>query len=523
MPGVPIPPIIAETVARNFAQRAAPVENKETTTAVDGVLRVTWRRQIFDVARKRAKFVDGVVATFGPSVLTAEELELDYEAKIGRARGKVRLVDPEGELEASDLIFNWQERTGEATDAFVRVADVRGQVGKITIRPDRWILERVYATASPRKTPDIAFRSKYVEVEPGKRGRARNPELLLFGKKLLSLPTSSFTLDRRVEGLRIPTVSFRQKEGFGMNWSSGVLLTDQSALNASLSAFPKNLPNYFVNYAISSTPPSASTGFITPRSELEERFSNGFLERIDVRAPEAEDADIRARRRTIAVQSSWNFATAGRFKDVTGITKPIELIGEMSGESNGWGYFSQARVHQIRATSKDAFQLRTMASTTLQGPKLQLARGLDLRYRVDLMGITSARATSSFARAALSASASPVRHWRLTAGYARGRDFGKTSYSFDALGRTHTAQIRVDGKIGNIDVGLMYKYDLGRKNWYDTEWMTSIPMGSFDFFMQARLFPRTSTFGLRLRAQQTLGRLADRNQVRMSQLQKPKK
>jgi len=520
------PPIGEPLELQRSIEPSLPVPPPEETAPVlpkGEKIEVTYGSVSYDAENEIAEFSKGVVATYGPTVLTADRLRLDYRTKTGRATGTVRVDDPEGSLKAHDFEFNWEERTGQAFQTEILVGRVSAKADSIRIVPvpgtdrNRWIIDGLFFTPSLAKKPDLAVSTKRVILETGRKGWIFRPNIHVFGKRVLQIPSSSFSLDKRVEGFRWPAISFQRKAGVGVSWGSGFLLSDQMALSAQVNSFPKVLPGTILAIAKSSVPPSKSTGFILPRSDMEERVRNGYLENIYVEDPAGEDEDIRVDRQTYALQTSWNQGSAGRLGNSTQISKRLELAGEWSGAKTGIGLWGQVRLQSLRTLNRDPWNERALFQGTAQSAPIRLLKGIELRTRADVFQTIGFDGDSfAWVRGSVSVIAQPHRYFRLGASYIRGKEWGQADYVLDRLFSKHAIHTRLDVNLGNYSFGLLHKYDIQRRYWYDTEWSFSFLAGSFQPYIQARLFPREFRLGFRLRAQDVFEKLTQRTQKRKS-------
>lgn len=450
---------------------------------------------------------------YGEVIMTCDEVHLDYKSKTGFARGNVVLTAAEGKLACNDLTFDWGLGTGSARDVRIDGLGMRGTAATLKITKERWELIDVYGTPSNRKTPDLAVKMPKLVLVPGRTGTASSPRIILFGKTMPPLPTSKFSLDKRVEGIRVPGVSFRRKAGLGISWSSGILLDDLTALSGTYNAFPESLPTMSLALTRSSVPPTKSTGFILPRTELGERAADGYLNNIVVDNPSDEDTNIRRPKSTYSIMSAWNLGTTARLQEADSISKLWEVSAERGGGSErGIGFLSQARVHQIRLGNKEPWKTRGIITGTLAGPRMKLTNRLSLQSRVDTLGaIGGGDKGFAWLRAEAGLIYEPSSRIRIGAAYVRGKEFGDALFSMDRLFSRHAGHIRADVLLKNMRLSALWKYDFHRQHWYDTEWAFSLAAGSFEPYVSTRLFPRETRIGIRFRINSFTDAITDRN------------
>lgn len=488
-----------------------PIPVTQNVEKIDDTLIVEWRSKRVDLERKVAVFEGGIKATYGPTVLTADRLEVDMENKRGRADGDVRVVDPEGELRGSNLRFNWKERTGEAEDVFVQVGPMKLRVARILIEPDNWTLEQVAATPSRTRPPEFTLGSKKVVLRTGRSGRAENPTVDIFGKRILQIPTTlGFSLDRRVTGFRFPAISFRRGAGFGLAWNSSVLLNDQTSFAVTSNLFPTSLPTYAAEVAWSHIPPTKSTGLISPRTELGERFGDSYLDTIATEDPAVEDDYLRDPRQTIAAGTYWNQSTRGRIEDSSSVSKRYELAAEVGGSLGPIGGYVQLRYQSIRPDGWSPFVDRLALTGSANLGSLRLAPGLDFRLRADFAGFFDGSGSFGWARGMASVVYQPVSRVRLAGGYVLGGQAGEPEFAFDRLYSDRGWHVRADLDLGSIKAGFLGKYDSRQGRWYDHEYGFSFAAGSFEPYILWRQFPGDVRIGFRIRGTDVFKKLQRR-------------
>jgi hypothetical protein len=93
-------------------------------------------------------------------------------------------------------------------------------------------------------------------------------------------------------------------------------------------------------------------------------------------------------------------------------------------------------------------------------------------------------------------------------------EFGNPLFEIDRLYSRQNFNLRADYKRGPYTTSLIWKYDLDRRKWYDTEYSFALASGSFEPFIGGRLFPKTVVFGVRLRTQDIFDRLSSRTVTR---------
>ena len=96
------------------------------------------------------------------------------------------------------------------------------------------------------------------------------------------------------------------------------------------------------------------------------------------------------------------------------------------------------------------------------------------------------------------------------AAFVYGSHTGEPTFDIDRLFATRAFHGRLDVDLGTTRLSFLSKFDLDRRKWYDNEIGLSQVVGPLEPFITFREFPRTVTFGVRLRAEQAFDRLRQR-------------
>ena len=462
-------------------------------------IRIEFRYQEFESEGNTGRFHGNVRAFYGPTILECEELFVDYDRKIGRAKGKVRITDPEGVLEAEDLEFNWVQQTGVANNVKVNAAGVKMQITSLEIGPKQWIATEFKGTPSKTKPPEFEFAAQKLFLRPGKSGRAVKPKLVLFGAKVLELPSYTFSLDKRVVGFRPPSIGYRNGSGFGLTWTSEFLINDQTSIATRLNAFPRRFPSFETEITFSPLSSEKSSTRLNTRSDLGDRFADSWFDSILVDSPESEFALLSAPRQLFSMGTYWSQATRGRREDGTGISKPVDFAYEYGGQSGRWVGLSQIRAQQVKGGRSEPTVERGALQLILRREPLPLARSLALVFGIDGHANLDRSSKAGEVRGSAFLLAKPSSYVTLGVGGVAGFDFGRARYSWDRNQVQRAFHTRADFDLGNIQLGALVKYDTDQRRWYDVEYGVSFIAGSFEPYFLYRQSPREVRFGVRLR------------------------
>jgi hypothetical protein len=455
-----------------------------------------------DAAGNRTfEYSDGVEAIYEPTVIRADHLILHEEVsgrRWGEAFGNVRLDDPEGNMTATRMVFDWTNRTGSAENVQLEMGGMSIKARHIDIVPDKWDLTDVEATSCGReRVPFYKVRTPHLTLRPGRQAIAQRPRLSILGHQLVTLPTQRVSLDRRNPGLRMPSVGYKAGQGIGVSWFSGFLLDDQTSLTGSFGFFPKSYPGFNVQLAHTFLPIEKSTAAIPPRSELTERFSWSYMDDIHVTQPLSEENFLRASRNSVALTSVWNTGSTARDVDQR-YSKALELSYEYGSKFGSFGSLSQARVHLIREGG-GPFHARSVVQSALSVPNVKLLKNLYTRIRFDGSAFLGATAFG-WGRAQVGLQYQSGTLFTAGVAYIASASGGDPLFRIDELFSKNAVHARADLNLGPTKISYLAKYDTDRKLLYDREYQIRQVVGCIEPFVVYRKFPSEYAFGFRLRA-----------------------
>lgn len=477
---------------------------------VDDTLTVVWKRKSVDMERQVATFSDGVQITYGVTTVHADRLVLHMaeEERFGVADGNVRLIDPDGTIDARNLKFDWRQGTGEASGVLVRALDVVIMAESMSITPDRWELIKAVGMPCEGSPAPIKLASPRVVIYPGRRARIEKPRISIYGVNLPTLPTASMTLDRRVVGLTTPSITEKRGQGLGVSWKSGFLLDDSTGLTASFLSFPRSFPSYSLEVARSSVPPTASTGLISPASDMEERFRFGYFENISVPEPDSELRRRNSPRHTVSIGSYWGIEPVARSTSPT-FNKPLEVSLERGTSLGDFKGVIQLRAQQVQETFGKKVE-RGSVSLSVGPPRIEVARNLSGLVRFDAYTASSVGQTFGWGQAQVGLVATPVKGLRIGAAYHDSLEVGTPHFASDSLFSPRGWIFRTDVLAGPRKFSYLAKWDSSSNQWIDREYQASQVMDCFEAYILFRENPSEYRFGIRMRIDRFLNALQRR-------------
>ncbi len=506
VPGPILPPIEARPVL-------AVVQNAVQTQRLPGGLTVTFRESALDAETSELVLAGDVTATYGETVLSCPSLRLNTEKMTGVAEGGVTLLDPEGRLTCQTLSFDWGQQTGAGTDIVLQADNVHITAQSLQVFPGRWELSDARGSLSRVGTAPVSFLARSVTIDPGHGGVARGVYLLAYGAKIGPVPRMSFSLNRRVKGIGIPSITNKKGAGLGVSWDASIAVGDHGAASGFWGAFPRNEPGFGLQYAYSAVSPDSPT-LITPEGDLGERFGDAWFENIGVKSLDDEESDLRFKRKTFAIGSFWNQSTTGRPVDQDNVSKRYEAVFDAGGEFSGFGSRTTVRLQSIRSSSTDPFKERAVVQSTALSPQYRVLPGLAALARADGFGTLSDAGTYGWGRVEAGLVYRPIQQLTMGASYSVGGSAGTPDFPFDGLWTNHSLNLRADYVVGPYTFRYLAKYDDDKDVWYDREYEVSLAAREFEPYIVFRQFPSDTRFGIRFRIDRLRDRLMRRHQNR---------
>ncbi|MBX3117652.1 MAG: LPS-assembly protein LptD [Fimbriimonadaceae bacterium] len=476
---------------------------------IDQVLRIEWRHKSADLEAKTLTFTGGVKAYYGPTVLTAEKLTLymkDGEER-GVAEGDVRIDDPDGMILAQRFEFNWALGTGNAQDVEVHVDRLVVKAESIDVMPDAWTLKNIVAMPCPDEPGRITISGDSAVVRPGKSGVVRRIALNVFGKKVLSLPKHTFSLDSRSQGISMPSLSVRPGTGVGVTWSSDIPVAADTFVSGSFSSFTGRRPR--TDFMLSQDLlKGGSERSVRPGSELGDPFSDSYLDNVLVKSPESEHKRLSARVFTAGIGSAWNLSSGGSLGG-GGISKPWDIAVEMGGTVGPLATTAQIRYQRI-GENGGGYRNRAVVSSTVGIPAYSVNSQLSTLARFDAR-MYLGNEKFGWMRGTAGLLWKPAKELQIAVGRTFTVDTGTPSFSFDDLDRKHTWITRADLELGPRKLSVIGKYDSERSTLYDREVFLSQVAGCFELYLLYRQEPRRFGIGFQFRAFDVFERLKSRD------------
>lgn len=464
----------------------------------------------YDFAAGTVTFTGSVRARYDLTVLTAQRLVINTIDRTGVASGGVELRDPEALLRTDFLEFNWELKTGKATNVYVQAGNMRIRAETLEIEPGEWRMERATATLSRKRNPDYEIIADRVRIYPGRYGIANGVSLDLFGLRLGEVPEMRFDLDPRIEGFNLPAFAEKRGVGFGVSWNSSFLLSDQTVLTATWGSFPSRLPNYGAQIIWMDANPDETFRKLKPHDDLKEQTGDGWFDNIAIRSPRMEAAAIGDGRLLYMLGTRWNTSTSARPELLNDVTKAYELVAESAGTHGGFALRANSRVQSIRSSPDTPFFERLESQFAALTPMWYLGHNLGVQFRADLYNTMSEQGEFSWLRGQLSLLYSPMEGVTLGVAYSDSQEYGTPDFLFDRRLYDKAYHARLDYSRGPYTLRYLIKMNPETGIVFDTEYELALVAEGFEPFVVYRQFPSDFRIGVRFRIDDFVGRLQRR-------------
>lgn len=432
-----------------------------------------------------------------------------------RAIGAIQIIDADGTIQASDLWLTWRKDLPKNAIS-ARAKGFKVEIGKFLMNAEEatrtgtsWDLSKVRATTDRGSRPLYSLAMDHLLIDPGRKGTGKGVVISFLGAKLPKLPTLAFSLDRRARATRIPQLSYRQRDGFGVAWDGNFLSGDQSLLTTSISSFPKLPPTFITTFSNSKIPYERSVqNQFQVQSDLGDRGAFSYFGSIYISDIEGQNEFLGAPRDTFQIGSTFNVPTFGRKSDLKRLySKPVEVLHEKSGLKNGYAFTTQWRAGMFQEGGETPVG-RGLFTGSVAPPIRQDGRLLS-SVRFD-GGLRLDSGRYSWFGGEAGVSYEPRENTRLSVGVYGYKTFGNALYDADLFTSDQGLSLRGDIFGNATKVSLLWRYDPSQ-GWFDRQFRISQVMGPIEPVIIYRQNPNEYQFGLRFRIDQVLGLLQNRS------------
>lgn len=470
-------------------------QSQQILKSYENGLTVRADREVYDSEKAEVELIGNVVATFGPTTLKADRLRLAGPPTdpYGEAIGNVSIVDPEGTIEAASAEFHWKTNVGSAKNVLVRVGNLKLEAEAVQVTPGLWTLSNVGGTGCKLKTPLYYIHTRELQIRPGKGIRASRPQLSIFGRKLVTLPDQRFSFNEGGGSIDVPYPTYRSERGFGLNWSPSFSIGTETEIFGHYAVFQRSLPFYnavVLHSFIRGRSPD------NVRTEIGDRLGFGYFDSVQVRSPDDEAAYLRAPRFDFGASTTFGADARDTTTATDKINKPIELLGQVSGNVGGFGVFGLARWQQI-GVGNGPKTSRLILEQNIGTPMFELGSRLSAFGRLDaaeFLGDSDYRWIRGQAGLQFEAN----RNIRFGAAYASAKAYGTPDFAYDAPFRFRELNLRADLDYDTTQLRVLLKFDPSNRQLFDREIYFSQVIGCIEPFIVYRERPRKFFIGIKL-------------------------
>jgi LPS-assembly protein len=185
-----------------------------------GPLKVTGQSFVYDYKSNSFIVTGDAAVKQQASILTADEIDLARGRRELHAKGRVHMVDPLGEITASEGRINLPDETGELRNATVTDHNMTYRLQGADIRKTQGqhysVLNGLFTTcACEPGTPDWSISAEQMNVHMGQSGTAHKAHFNILGYPMLYSPYMVFPADtERHSGLLAPRLGESGLRGF---------------------------------------------------------------------------------------------------------------------------------------------------------------------------------------------------------------------------------------------------------------------------------------------------------------------
>lgn len=185
-----------------------------------GPLNVTGRTFVYDYKADKFIVTGDAVITQSKSVLTADQVDMLRRQRVLHAKGNVHMVDPFGDIKASEAVINLNDETAELTNGKVTNEDksyrLEGEKLRKLTGQRYGVLDGFFTTCGCEPgTPDWSITAKDMNVHLGETGVAHNAKFNILGYPVMFFPYLAFPTDTtRHSGLLTPRLGESGLRGF---------------------------------------------------------------------------------------------------------------------------------------------------------------------------------------------------------------------------------------------------------------------------------------------------------------------
>lgn len=191
--------------------------------AAEEAIELEGARLIYHLSEKEVLVLQGKLV-YKDITLTASKIQVFLEKEELWARGNVRVTRKDEGFTAEEVVYNWKEDFWRSKKVASEITG-KGVQGKLFFRgesveerEDTMTIEGARVTGCDLPEPHYFFEAKRIVIYPNKKVILYNLSYFDFGRKLFSLPSYAFFLNRREQLPLLPLLGYSRDTGYYLTY-----------------------------------------------------------------------------------------------------------------------------------------------------------------------------------------------------------------------------------------------------------------------------------------------------------------
>jgi len=521
-----------------FLRESAPVVREQQVaqrpTIVSGKLKLEANKVHFDPATNLTTLTGDVIATYEGARLSSAEAEINHDTKQGLFRKSVKLVDQLGTMTASELFIDWSDEnpeaiSGHAKDIILDAYEAHFEADALTLPGDGSAhLEKAWFSTDRRYYRILL---DGVVIRPGEFIGAKKA-VFQFGDGLkVPIPFFRVNLNPRVTGIQAPVPKIDGDFNLGYSWAQVLQLGSRSTIHLNYRGGLERVPSTNAQLIYEIAEPhrkqpqteaeiqlqrmrAPSNTQLLPNNVDVERFTDGYFDNVIVTGRQQESNDIAKRHLIVFAGHSTNIVSSTRPEGAEELDRPYYVGVQGGGLFGGVSMTAQLRYGMVLERLSTERRQRAELMGTALSPTVSLGPNVKVGLRADVGVFTGEGVDFGWVRPMAALMARPSKEVTLGLAYFRAQEWGTALFDVDRLYSKKGLHFRVDLDFKATDISILLKYDFDRQQLYDIEVALEQVIPVITPFFSYREVPGTFAFGFKLRADNLLRALKNRDIIR---------
>lgn len=194
-----------------------------SVAAAEEAIELEGARLIYRLSEKEVLVLQGKLV-YKDITLTASEIQVFLEKEELRARGNVQVTRKDEGFTAEEVVYNWKEDFWRSRKISSEITG-KGIQGKLFFRgefveekEDTMTIEGARVTGCDLPEPHYFFEAKRIVIYPGKKVILYNLSYFDFGRRIFSLPSYAFFLNRKEQLPLLPLFGYSKDTGYYLTY-----------------------------------------------------------------------------------------------------------------------------------------------------------------------------------------------------------------------------------------------------------------------------------------------------------------